>query len=171
MKHVFAHKLLTNNTTDEWITPGFHADHLAIFSATFGPTANGDLSLYMRILLLQSNELVEATFLNIEFLVENKFFPSNVAYADERIDNVRTHISGDVVDAIAAYVRTIDSPIAKIAHQPWSFWNINTVFKIFLIIMIIIRSHKKYNNSFLSVFVINLWYKFRQLLILPYHWK
>lgn len=112
---------LTDHTPDKRVTPGFHADQSAILFATLGPTADGDLSLQMRILLPQSDELVETAFLNVELLVENKRFPGDVAHADEGINNVRAHISGDVVDAIAAYVRTIDSPIAKITHQPWSF--------------------------------------------------
>lgn len=113
--------MLTDDTPDERVTPGFHPDHFAILPATLGPTADSDLSLQMRIIFFQSDELVKTAFLNVELLIENKPFPGNVAQADEGVDNVRTHISGDVIDTVTAYVRTIDSPIAKITYQSWSF--------------------------------------------------
>lgn len=113
--------MLTDDTPDERVTPGFHPDHFAILSATLGPTADSDLSLQMWILLLQGDKLVKTAFLNIELFIKNKPFPGDVAQADEGVDNVRTHISGDVTDTVTAYVRTIDSPIAKITYQPWSF--------------------------------------------------
>jgi len=75
------------------------------------------------MLLLQRDELVEAAFLNIELLVEDEHSPGNVAHTDEGIDDVRAQIRGDIIDTVTAYVRTIDSPVAKVTDCSRSLCN------------------------------------------------
>lgn len=112
--------MLTDDAADQRVTSGFHADHCAVFSTTLAPATNRDLSLQMRMFLFQSDELAEAAFLDVELLVEDEHSPGDVAHADEGVNDVRAHINGNVVDAIAAYIRTVDSPVAEVTDQSWS---------------------------------------------------
>lgn len=106
--------MLTDDTADQWVTSGFHTNHRAVLSTTFAPATDRDLGLQVRMLLFQSDEFAEAAFLDVELLIEDEYPPGDVTHADEGVNDVRAHISGNIVDAVAAYIRTIDSPIAKI---------------------------------------------------------
>lgn len=111
---------LTDDAADQRVTSGLHANHLAVLSTTLAPATDRDLGLQVRMLLLQSDELAEAAILDVELLVENEDTPGDVAHANEGVNDVRAHISRNVVDAIAAYIRTVNSPVAEVTDQSWS---------------------------------------------------
>lgn len=112
-------RLLTDDAADEGGSLGRIADHRAVLPAALAPATDGDHGLQMRMLLLQGDELLEAALLHVEFFVEDQHIPGDVTYSDEGVDNVRAHISGDVVDAITAYVWAVDGPVTEVTDQLW----------------------------------------------------
>lgn len=73
----------------------------------------------MRMFLLQGDEFFETPIFHVEFRIEDGDLPGNVAYSDESVDNVRAQIIRNVVDTIAAYVRTVDGPVTEVTDYPW----------------------------------------------------
>lgn len=106
--------MLTDDAADQRITSGFHTNHRTVLSTTFAPATDRDLGFQMRMLLFQCDEFAKAAFLDVELLVEDKYPPGDVTHADEGVNDVRAHISGNIVDTVAAHIWTVDSPVAKI---------------------------------------------------------
>lgn len=95
----------------------FNRNEVAVFLSTFAPTAERDFSFQMRILLSESGEILEATLLNVEFVVQDEYLPGDIAHTDEGIDDVRAQFPWDVADAVTSNARTIYRPVAEVANN------------------------------------------------------
>lgn len=72
----------------------------------------------MRILRSKVVEGQEIAFILIQFWIQDKYLPSDIAHTDKRVNDMGAEITRNIIYSVTTDIRSINGPVTEVTRYP-----------------------------------------------------